>query len=173
MNVLIFVTWAIRNTLCCHETAKRLVWKGKEPGKSIISPPELNSDQWPVYVWLSPSHYSYLELSNSSDQIIWLLRAAVTFKLNKAQPLKTLMKNIKLRLCFVRYQQHCFNSSSQSFFFFCAGLCFSSQVAAISSENKLSHERLTHLPLNCFLYDVSPSGPNSTHRSENDSYHRL
>lgn len=56
----------------------------------------------------------------------------------------------------------------------CAGLCFSSQVAAISSENKLSHERLTHLPLNCFfLYDVSPSGPNSIHRSENDSYQHI
>lgn len=148
-------------------------WCGKvETGKRIMSPPELNSDQWPVYICLCPSCYSYLEPSNSSDQIIWLLWAAITFKLNKIQPLKTLMKNIKLRLCFIRYQQCCFNSPPPKVFgVFCAGLCFSSQVAAISSENKLSHERLTHLPLNCFLYDVSPSGPNSIHRSENDSYH--
>lgn len=55
----------------------------------------------------------------------------------------------------------------------CAGLCFSSQVAANSGENKLSYERLTHSPLNCFLYDVSPSGPNSTRRSENDSYQNI
>lgn len=52
---------------------------------------------------------------------------------------------------------------------FCAALCFSSQVAAISSENNLSHERLTHSPLNCFLYDAGPLGLNSTHRSESDS----
>lgn len=110
MNVSGFVTWAVRNALCCHEAAKQLVRKGKETGKRIMSPPALNSDQWPVYVRLHPSCYSYLEPSNSSDQIIWLLWAAVTFKLNKVQLLKTLMKNIKLRLCFIRYQQHCFNS---------------------------------------------------------------
>lgn len=87
-NVSIFVTWPIRNTLCCHEMAKQLVRKGKEPGKRIMSPPQLNSDQWPVHVRLRPSSYSYLELSNTSDQIIWLLWAAVTFKLNKVQLLK-------------------------------------------------------------------------------------
>lgn len=117
-NVPVFVTRALRNTLCCHETAKQLVRKGKETGKRIMSPPELNSDQWPVYVRLCPSRYSYLEPSNSSDQIIWLLWAAVTFKLNKVQLLETLMKNIKLRLCFIRYQEHCFNSPPPKFGFF-------------------------------------------------------
>lgn len=31
-NVSIFVSWAIRNTLCCHEAAKQLVQKGPSTG---------------------------------------------------------------------------------------------------------------------------------------------
>lgn len=34
-NVFLFVTWAIRNTLCCHETTKQFVQEGKEPSTGL------------------------------------------------------------------------------------------------------------------------------------------
>lgn len=77
-------------------------------------------------------------------------------------------------LCFIRYQHHCFIPPIPEYFVCVLGCAFHPMWLQFLVKISWAMKGWpTCLWIAFFLYDVSPSGANSIHRSENDSYQHI